>query len=119
MLREAGYIHLPGATSTSVSFKVALNFALPSNDNKFHVPTLFVICCHNYASFDGFRMDSALHSAHPYEQEVLLVEGVRMAVLGQDEVFIDNSMTSTDTFWAKFNNKSISIVYLFHAVAVY
>ena len=44
------------------------------------------------------------------------MEGVQMAVLGQDEVFIDNSMTSTDTFWAKFNNKSISIVYLFHAI---
>ena len=67
MLREAGYIHLPGATSTSVSFKVALNFALPSNDNKFHVPTLFVICCHNFDAFTGFRMDSALHSAHPTE----------------------------------------------------
>ena len=60
-------------------------------------------------------MDSALHSAHPYEQEVLLMEGVEMAVLGQDDVLIDNSLTSTDTFWAKFKNRTISVIYLFHA----
>ena len=30
MKKLAGFIHLPGATSTSVSFKVALEFALPS-----------------------------------------------------------------------------------------
>ena len=32
MKRKAGYVCLPGATSTSVSFKVALDFALPSKD---------------------------------------------------------------------------------------
>ena len=30
--RLAGFVCLPGATSTSVSFKVALDFALPSKD---------------------------------------------------------------------------------------
>ena len=30
--RMAGFVCLPGATSTSVSFKVALDFALPSKD---------------------------------------------------------------------------------------
>ena len=30
--RMPGYVCLPGATSTSVSFKVALDFALPSKD---------------------------------------------------------------------------------------
>ena len=111
----AGFVNLPGAQSTSVSFKVALEFAFPSKDTQGHVPTLFVVCCHNYDSFNGFRMDSALHSAHPYEQEVLLMEGVPVAVLGHDDVLIDNSLTTTDPFWAKFNNKTISIVYLFHS----
>ena len=63
----AGFVHLPGATSTSVSFKVALEFALPSQQTKYHNSTLFVICCFNMFGFSGFRMDSALHSAHPYE----------------------------------------------------
>ena len=43
----AGFVCLPGATSTSVSFKVALEFAMPSQNANHHVPTLFVICCHN------------------------------------------------------------------------
>ena len=42
------------------------------------------------------------------------MEGVEMAVLGQDDVLIDNSLTSTDTFWAKFKNRTISVIYLFH-----
>ena len=61
-------------------------------------------------------MDSALHSAHPYEQEILLMEGIRMAVLGQDDVLIDNQLTTTDPFWIRYNNKTISIIYLFHAL---
>jgi len=63
----AGFVYLPGAQSTSVSFKVALEFAFPTKDTQGHVPTLFVVCCLNFAGFCGFRMDSALHSAHPYE----------------------------------------------------
>jgi hypothetical protein len=47
----AGFVYLPGAQSTSVSFKVALEFAFPSKDTQGHVPTLFVVCCHNYYSF--------------------------------------------------------------------
>ena len=71
--RLAGYVCLTGAQSTSVSWKVALEFALPTKDTQGHVPTLYVVCCHNYGEFAGrggfmgFRMDSALHSAHPYE----------------------------------------------------
>ena len=26
-----------------------------------------LVCCHNFIGCNGFRMDSALHSAHPYE----------------------------------------------------
>ena len=72
----AGYVHLPGATSTTVSFRVALQFAMPTEKDKGLVPTLFVIACHNYHLFTGFRMDSALHSAHPHEQEILFQEGL-------------------------------------------
>ena len=76
----AGYVCLPGAQSTSVSFKVALEFAFASGKTEGHIPTLFVIVCQNFgynglSGFTGFRMDSAFYSAHPYEQEVLLMEG--------------------------------------------
>ena len=60
---KPGYIHLPGATSTSESFKVALDFArAPANESADSLPlhsVLFVICLHNWNGFAGFRMNSA------------------------------------------------------------
>ena len=44
----AGYVCLPGAQSTSVSFKVALEFAFAPGKTEGHIPTLFVIVCQNY-----------------------------------------------------------------------
>ena len=59
----SGYIHLPGATSTLESFKVALDFArAPANESADSLPlhsVLFVICLHNFYGFTGFRMNSA------------------------------------------------------------
>ena len=66
---KPGYIHLPGATSTSESFKVALDFArAPTNQLADSLPVhsvLFVICLHNFQLLSGFRMNSAMFSAHP------------------------------------------------------
>ena len=111
----AGYVCLPGAQSTSVSFKVALEFAFGSEKTEGHIPTLFVIVCQNYSYFTGFRMDSAFYSAHPYEQEVLLMEGTQVAVVGTDDFVIDNRLSSSDPFWAPYNNRVIHVVYLFQA----
>ena len=76
--------------------------------------TIFVICIHNYGGFNGFRMDSALFTAHPGEREVLFMEGARMAVLGVEEIYIDNSWTN-DPFWNHFNKKHLNVIYLFNA----
>ena len=111
----AGYVCLPGAQSTSVSFKVALEFAFGSGKTEGHIPTMFVIVCQNYRLFSGFRMDSAFYSAHPYEQEVLLMEGSQVAVVGTDDFVIDNRLSSSDPFWAPLNNRVIHVVYLFQA----
>ena len=80
----------------SVIFKVALEFEFPTKDTQGHVPTFFVVCCHNFINFDGFRMDSALHSAHPYEQEILTMECFNVAVLDDDDILINNSLTISD-----------------------
>ena len=93
----AGFIRLPGTTSTSESYRVALKFAMPTN--KSHSPdicnmssVLFVICLHNYQmSYNGFRMNSALYSAFPFEREILLMEGIAMTVLAVEEIKIDIS----------------------------
>jgi len=45
------------------------------------------------------------------------MEGIKMAVLGHDDVLIDNSLTTSDPFWIRFNNKTVSVVYLFHALS--
>ena len=113
----AGYINLPGTVSTSESFRVALQFARVPKDTKesddLH-SVLFAICIHNYDNYNGFRMNSALFSAHPQEKELLLIEGAPAAVLGVDEIYIDNS-SSGDDFWKDFNKKTVYVIYLFHA----
>ena len=114
----AGYVNLPGSMSTSESFRVALQFAkapLDANETSNLCSTLFVICIHNYNGFTGFRMDSALFTAHPGEREVLLMEGAPMAVLGVEEIYVDNSWTN-DPFWDHFNQKHLNVIYLFNAV---
>ena len=113
-----GWVHLPGVTSTSLSFKVALHFAKVGHESKSAKSqdlqsVLFAICLHNYYGYRGFRMDSALYGAHPNEKEILLMEGVRVAVLGVEEMEVDNSL-SGDDFWAEFNMKRVTVVYLFH-----
>ena len=113
----AGNVYLPGVTSTSESFKVALNFArLPAGDANSATDlysVLFVICLHNWYGFHGLRMNSSMFSAHAEEREILLGEGVQMAVMGVEDMYIDNS-ESDDAFWVDFNKKTITVIYLFH-----
>lgn len=106
------FIHMQGTTSTSESFRIALDFAKTANPNL--QPALFVTVIHNYWGFRGFRMNSELYTAHPEEKEILLAEGAKVAVLGVDDVLIDNAWTG-DPFWKDWNGKTISVVYLFHA----
>ena len=105
-------------TSTSTSYRVALQFAKATAEPttakaKTLQSVVFAICLQNYDGFDGFRMNSALYGAHPEEQEILLCEGVEVAVLGVEDMHIDNSL-SGDPFWDDFNHKTVTVVYLFH-----
>ena len=122
-LNLPAWIHLPGVTSTSQSFRVALQFAKSSTDqaaiDKGNLDDLrsviFAICLHNYNGFHGFRMDSALYGAHTEEKEVMLMGGIRVAVLGVEEIEIDNPMEADD-FWHDFNLKTVTVIYLYHTV---
>ena len=91
------FINLPGVTSTSTSYRVALQFSKAASEPttakaKTLQSVVFAICLHNFEGFDGFRMNSALYGAHPEEQEILLMEGVQVAVLGVEDMHIDNSL---------------------------
>ena len=59
-------------------------------------------------------MNSVEFSAHADEKEVLFAEGTAVAVMGVDEVLIDNGNTA-DPFWHQFNGKTITIVYFFQS----
>ena len=76
---------------------------------------LFVICIHNYYYINGLRMNTAQFSAHPDERELILMEGAPVAVMGSEEILIDNVHTR-DSYWDSFNGKKITIIYMFQAV---
>lgn len=76
---------------------------------------LFVICVHNWDGYNGFRLNSLDHTAHPEEKEVLLADGVRMAVMGIEEILIDRSEGLDDDMWNKLNGKKLTVIYMFHA----
>ena len=46
---------------------------------------------HNYGPFAGFRMNNDNYSAHHKENEVILMEGAPMFVLGVEDVYMDHS----------------------------
>ena len=100
---------MQSTTSTSEIYKMALNFAHSTDQDKEIV--LFVICINNYWYGNYFRMNSGQYSAHPNEKEVLLKEGANMYVLGVEKIKIDNS-ASKDDFWIPLNGKIITVVYL-------
>lgn len=75
---------------------------------------LFVIVIHNYHGFTGFRMNTEQYSSHHPEQEIVLAEGNKIAVLGVDEVIFDKN-AFTDEFMKDFNGKSLHVIYLFQS----
>lgn len=74
-------------------------------------PVLFVLSCLNYRGFNGVRLNSECYSLYPQEMEVMIADGSDVEVLDiQKDVKIKNG----DETFKKFNNKPLTIVYLFH-----
>jgi len=59
-------------------------------------------------------MNTLEYSAHPFEKEVLMMEGTSVAVMGVEQLLIDNGQ-SADSFWNHFNGKTLTVVYMFHS----
>lgn len=118
-------------TSAYLNFREALKLGRSLDPSMRQV--LFVICMHNYGPFAGFRMNNNNCSAHYAENEVLLMEGAPMFVLGIEEIDVDHSkrhdflslsiMTDADRnflenekcYWRDFDGRKLTIVYLFNA----
>ena len=106
---------MPGNTSCTFSLRVGLDFGKTKSDQTRTV--LFVVCVWSAGNFQGFRLNTTAYSAHAHEKEVLFMEGVKVHVMGVEDVLIDNSKDDKDQedpFWADFNGKTITIVYLYH-----
>ena len=58
---------LPGNTSTSELFDIAMKFAAVDDDTQ--VPALFVFYVWNFNRYPGFRLNDERYSAFPYEKE--------------------------------------------------
>lgn len=118
-------------TSAYLNFRQALR--LGRNIDKSMQQVLIVTCLHNYGPFAGFRLNTKNYSAHHIENEILLMEGAPMFVLGVEEVHLDHSkrhdvmmqsiMTEADRielenemcYWKDFDNKKLTIIYMFNA----
>ena len=101
---------IPGNNSCSQNLKVALGFAAGEGKPKpQHLAVLFAICCRNYDSPSGIRMNNEAYTSYPVEREMLLTEGCGVYVLLVEEVVIENEHAA----WADFNGKTITIVHLY------
>ena len=115
----AAFMRMQGVTSTSESYKVALNQAR-TEDNSMDL-VLFVFCIQNYwQTFGGFRNNTQLHSAHHNEQEVLLMDGIPVTVISTEKMTVSNQSPEEDPyFWNYFNGKSITVFYLISAYTMH
>ena len=72
---------------------------------------LFVLLMKNYQGYIGFRLDNELYTPYPHEQEYLLSEGNDIHILDVEEYRIRNE---TPELKDEYNNKLITIIYLFN-----
>lgn len=59
-------------------------------------PVLFVMSIQNYKNYPGFRANTSDYSPYCHEQEVILMEGIRMFVMKVEERKIDDKTSQID-----------------------
>jgi len=112
--------------SATESWRMAL--ANGNTDEEDKTLVLFVFCFHNFSCwypYYGFRMDKPCYSAHHYEKEVVLMDGISFIVLKIEDVKIkidmNDSLRDNDAeddinrFWGEYNGRAIKVIYLFNA----
>ena len=85
----------------------------------------------NYRGWSGFRINEEDYSPHPFEEEVMLREGLQMFVLKVEEHTMDNKKKMKEMqrqvkadmslkpkleeeyrFWQYFHQKTITLIHL-------
>lgn len=98
-------VQIRGHISANENYRIALNQIkrIGSREDT-HQQVLFVILMQNYSKkgLGAFRLNGESYSAHPDEQEVLLMDGLPVFVLHIEQVFVENPLTS-DNLWKHLN----------------
>ena len=66
----------------------------------------------NYYGFKGVRINQNRFSSHHFEEEVLLMEGIKMFVVSVEEQVVLNSEIES---LKKYNEKKITVINLFNS----
>ena len=122
----AGHVKLRGIMSATENFRIAVMNSQTTEPDKF--PTLFVFCFHNFSCwypYYGFRMNQQSYSAHHFEREAILMDGITMLVLKIEEFTIQYDEAAHDSdddvdeedakFWKEHSGDKVTVLYLFNA----
>lgn len=113
---KCGFVNLKGYTSAYESPSVAMSFTGSTTDESKEL-VMFVICIQNYNQngFKGFRLNDNAYSAHPYEGEMLLIDGSELVVVRVEEVTPEEEGTEVHALMKRLNKQKITFVYLFNS----
>lgn len=70
-----------------------------------------MMCMQNYYGFKGLRVNLTRYSSHHFEEEVLLMEGIKMFVVRVEEITFKSEIDSMK----KYNDKRVTLIYLFNS----
>jgi len=64
----------------------------------------------NYKSYHSFRLNDAKYTAHPYEQEYIMMEGILMHLMKVEEIHIKTA----NWIYRELNDRLLTIIHLLH-----
>lgn len=64
----------------------------------------------NYTPFGGLRLSNDNYSAYPYEQDIILKEGMEMLPIEVEEIVVENKAA----MFADFNEKPLTLIYCYN-----
>lgn len=109
-------INLSLITSTNKKLSTALEFSKCAKKYK-DMPgksVLFVFLFKNFTGFNGVKLNKAEFSAYPYEEEFLLVGGIKIRILKVEEQLM--IMNKHKGLKELYDGQLINIIYFYNAM---
>lgn len=115
-------VNILGTISTSMKLSIGLEYSRYAKKYDY-VPgksVLFVFLFKNHEYQKGFRLNQKEYTPYPNDEEFILLEGLKVAVLGVEEhVRIeskDDEEDDIDYFDGRFPGQKINIIYLYSTI---